>query len=365
MWTTTRNGTTYLCEAVSDPLTGRRKTYTVKLSCKGVKARAEAERRLAEKLEGHTAPKRLHLSDLIDRYDDEHIRTVRESTYKRDMSSLRTMLSITDDIYIDQMSAGYIRRKLIESGKENATLNELIKRFKTFLMWAYRNDYIERDVADKLALFPDKSAREKVEDKFLEKEELHRLLECFDLERHRLLTEFLALSGLRIGEALALETDDVDSEYIHVTKTFNEALSLVGDPKTATSKRDVYIQPELAEVIRRIRICMAKQRMMFGYQDRGYFFTGIDGGRLGYAAYRKQLAIAAEKSGIEKQIVPHTLRHTMTSLFAEEGVPLEVISRRLGHENSGITRRVYFHVTETRKIKDNQSIETVSILKKA
>lgn len=364
MWEQTRKGSTYLCERLYDPLTGSAKTLTVKIQGSTAKARREAENRLLAKIEnrGSTQTKRLHLSDLIELYEAEHERSVRKSTFARDHSALQTMLKITGDVYIDKMTAGYIRMKLVESGKSNSTLNELIKRMKTFLMWSYQNDYISREVPDKLTLFHDQSAREKIADKFLEKDELQKLLGCFDLDRHRLLTEFLALSGLRIGEALALDNCDVDSEYIHVTKTYNENFSSIGDPKTASSVRDVYIQPELAEVIRKIRICMMKQKMMFGYEDRGYFFSGIDGGRLGYAAYNKQLHLAAEKSGIKKKIVPHTLRHTMTSLFAEAGVPLEVISRRLGHENSNITKRVYLHVTNERKHLDNQEIKSVSIL---
>ena len=365
MWEQKKGNIRYLCDSVTDPLTGRRKTYMVKLSGDSAKALREAQRRLAEKLETGSRPKRLHLSDLINLYDDEHIRSVRESTYKRDMSSLRTMLSVTDDIFIDQMTAGYIRRKLVESGKENSTMNELIKRFKTFLMWAYRNDYVSREIADKLTLFPDKSAREKVENKFLEREELHLLIDTLEHERWKLLTEFLALSGLRIGEAIALNKEDIDSEYIHVTKTYNEGLALLGDTKTDTSARDVYIQPELAEVIRKIRICMMKQALMYKYQDKGYFMSGIKGRRIGYASYNKQLHIAEVKMGIDKTLTPHILRHTMTSLFAEEGVPLETISRRLGHEDSEITRRVYLHVTKKRKEQDNLSVKSVSLLRKA
>lgn len=363
MWEQTKSNGTYLCERVKDPLTGRQKILTVKLSGNTAKARKEANRRLLEKMENHK-PKRLHLSDLIALYEQEHERSVRQSTFNRDHSTLMTVLSIVDDIYIDQMTAGYIRRKLIESGKENSTLNELIKRLKTFLLWGYRNDYIGRDVADKLTLFPDKSAREKVEDKFLEKEELQKLCSEMKLERWKLMTEFLALSGLRIGEAVALNNDDVDN-YIHVTKTYNENLSMLGDPKTSSSKRDVFVQPELENVVKQIRICMMKQRMMYGYPDRGFFFTGIDGGRIGYKAYCKYLKQISEQTGINKKIVPHTLRHTMTSLFAEAGVPLDVISRRLGHENSEITRRVYMHITETRKIQDNNTISSVSLLANA
>lgn len=105
-----------------------------------------------------------------------------------------------------------------------------------------------------------------------------------------------------------------------------------------------------------------KQKLMFGYEDKGYFFTGIDGGRVGYAAYKARLAEAAEKAGIEKHVTPHILRHTMTSLFAEAGVPLEVLSRRLGHESSDMTKNIYLHITKIHKEQDNQKVKGVTLL---
>lgn len=361
MWEQKKKNGTYLCESVYDPLTGRRKIHTVKIAKDTAQARKEANRRLQEKLEA-SKPKKLHLSELIELYQKELERTVRHSTYKRNCCSLNTMLSILDDVYIDKITAGYVRAKLIDSGKENGSLNELIKRFKSLLMWAYRNDYMGREVADKLTPFPDRTAREKVEDKFLEKSELQALIDAFDLERWSLLTAFLALSGLRIGEAAGLNNEDVGGEYIIVNKSYSENFDILGDPKTASSVREVYIQPELAEVIKKIRVCMKKQRLMYGYEDKGYFLTGADGGRIGYAAYRKQLALAVKKAGIQKNVVPHTLRHTMTSLFAEAGVPLEVISRRLGHESSELTKHIYLHITKEHKIKDNAEIKDITLL---
>lgn len=361
MWEQNRNGSIYLCERLYDPLTGRSRTLTVKVSKDTASARKEAQRRLLAKLEDNKPNKRLHLSDLIELYLKEHERTVRHSTYYRDEKSLNSTIGIVGDVFIDQMTAGYIRKKMIESGRENGTLNEFIKRFKTFLMWAYRNDYIERDVADKLTLFPDKTAKAKVADKYLEKEELQALLNGMDIERWRLLTQFLALSGLRIGEAIALDATDIDTEYIHVRKSYSEAFAM-GETKTDASNRDVFIQPELATVIRKIRTCMKKQALLHRYEDQGYFMSGIDGGRVGYAAYCKYLKDIAQKVVPNKQVTPHTLRHTMTSLFSEAGVPLDIISRRLGHENSAITRNIYLHQTEGHKKKDNREVASVTLL---
>ena len=358
MWEQTRNGTLYLCERSYDPRTGRSKTVTVKIAKDTAGGRKEAQRRLLEKLE-ENKPKKMRLSDLIWLYEKELEKTVRESTYRRNCCSLNTMLGILDDIYLDYLTAGYVRTKLLETGRKNNSMNELLKRFKAMLMWGYRNDFIGREVADKLTLFKDSTKKDRIADKFLEKEELQRLIECFDLERWALTTEFLALTGLRFGDNYYKQLQD---KYISVTKSWSEAFRILGDPKTKSSIREVYIQPELAEVIRKIRICMKKQKLMFRYEDHGYFFAGADGDRIGYAAYKKQLAEAAQKAGIEKNVTPHVLRHTMTSLFAEAGVPLEVISRRLGHDSSEMTRSIYLHITKIHRTKDNQKVKDVTLL---
>ena len=63
-----------------------------------------------------------------------------------------------------------------------------------------------------------------------------------------------------------------------------------------------------------------------------------------------------------RNITSHVMRHTMTSLFAEAGVPLEVIARRLGHHDSKLTRDIYLHCTQTQREKDNEAVKNVAIL---
>ena len=361
MWETTIKGALYLQERVYDSTTGRSRTISTRITPANAKGRKEAQKRLMERVED-SKPKPLHISDLIEMYEKELEKTVRYSTYKRNVCSINTMMEIIGDPYADRITAGYIRQKLIDSGKEIYTMNELIKRFKAFLMWCYQNDYLpDRSIYDKLKKFPDPGRRDRIENKFLEKEELRALVDAMGLERWKLLTQFLALSGLRIGEAAALNNDDVTSQYITVTKSYSKNFHLIGEPKTRSSIREVFIQPELLEVIKKIRVCMMRQRMIFGYEDKGYFFAGADGGRIGYAAYAKYLKETAAKVVPDKQVTPHTLRHTMTSLFAEAGVSLDVISRRLGHESSDLTRQIYLHITKTRKIADNAEIQSVTL----
>ena len=112
------------------------------------------------------------------------------------------------------------------------------------------------------------------------------------------------------------------------------------------------ITPQLRQCIRRIR-----SRSISSI----YFLTGPGGRRINYPAYRKYLAENTEKL-LGRRITPHALRHTYTSLMAAAGIPLDVIARQLGHEDSSVTRQVYFHVTEKLRERDAKMIQKVRLI---
>ena len=143
----------------------------------------------------------------------------------------------------------------------------------------------------------------------------------------------------------ALRPEDV-GDVLRISKTYIVQLHKVSPfTKTDSSTREVYVQSELKPVIQALR----------KYSDRTHFCY------FKYDAYRKYLAENSERI-LGRKISPHALRHTMTSLMAGEGIPLEVISRRLGHSDSDITKRVYFHVVEQLKDRDAKLIEHVKLL---
>ena len=206
----------------------------------------------------------------------------------------------------------------------------------------------------KIQPYPD-NQKERIEDKYLSSDELKKLLSAMRVTHWKLLTEFLALSGLRIGEALALESKDV-TDVISVTKTLDVRDGIVTkNAKTDAGNREVFIQPELEPVIKEIRRFALEDQMQRGYRS-DLLFPMIE-----YAAYNKYLKITT-KAVLNHKITPHALRHTHVSLLAEAGVPLDVISRRVGHEDSSITRKIYLHITEKQKEKDKDKIREVKIL---
>jgi integrase len=73
----------------------------------------------------------------------------------------------------------------------------------------------------------------------------------------------------------------------------------------------------------------------------------------GYPIYIKLVEIHMTRllkiAGLNKELTPHSLRHTHVSLLAEAGVGLEEIMERLGHSDDKVTRTVYLHVTKDMK----------------
>ncbi len=99
---------------------------------------------------------------------------------------------------------------------------------------------------------------------------------------------------------------------------------------------------------------------MYGFRTY-HFFCDDDGRRISYDAYRIYLE-RHTKNLLGRQLSPHALRHTHVTMLAESGVPLETISRHLGHSDGHTTRDVYFHVTKRMEEHDRRMLDTVKLL---
>ena len=263
-----------------------------------------------------------------------------------------------------KLSAHYVQQRFTASGKNPTTLNEMLRSFKTLMTWAYRNDYIASvEWLRKLERYPEPTTREKNAEKFLERNELTVLLPELKVDVNRYLITFLALSGLRVGEALALTKDDVDltARLIHVTKTRDAVTGEVQDgAKTYMSNRSVYIQDELLDLCREISLYMKRMALACGFRT-SLFFSDFDGRPLQYDTLNKYFRENCERV-LHRRLTLHSLRHTHASLMFEGGASLDAVSLRLGHSDSRITKEIYLHVTEKLREQYNQTFDTIRIL---
>lgn len=367
MWVEeTKNGKYKVGERYTDPLTGKRKKVSVTIEKDTKKAIKAAEQILNQKIHEKTSKVTMRdvtIKQFTDAYLKDQRRINKPSTVRRNEFAVKNVIELFGaDTLADSLNAGYVRQVLLDSGKEKGTLNEFLARFKAIFRWGYCNDYI-KDISflAKLKLFKEDNpdSDDDIESQYLERDELEILLENMHVEKWRNLTIFLVLSGLRIGEALALTSKDVDlkNREISVSKTYDSNNRLTNyTPKTDSSTRIVYIQDELFPLMKLLKQNSLAESFATGcnllFQEKGKEYR--------YDAYRKYLRITSTKY-LDRHIKPHMLRHTHISLLAEE-LNLEEISRRVGHKDSAITRKVYLHVTKKMKTRERERIKGVKIL---
>ena len=363
MWVEERDGKFKFTERFKNETTGRYQRVSVTFDRDNSHTRKLAAAQLAEKwAELDHVGIRYKLKEVYERYLSDCKSTLKESSWRRNEANARRMLEILDgNIYVDRLTAGYIRDKLIASKKSPTTLNEYIKRFKIMIRWAYYNDYIDSTACvDKLRNFKDVPHRTKIADKFLNKSDLHKLVEAANVRHWELLIRFMVLSGCRSGEAIALDMSDIDFKHqiIHINKTCDANNGKITCPKTSESIRDIHMQPELLTLCREIVKNSKMMRMLNLESESKPFFLNDTGHRIHYFSFNKYLRDLTT-SVLGRSLTTHALRHTAASLWAEQGMSLESISRRLGHANSKITKEIYMHVTDNMEIADAEAVDKV------
>lgn len=188
-------------------------------------------------------------------------------------------------------------------------------------------------------------------------------------------------SGLRPGEALALRWTDVELENVkaatlHVRRNLVRVRGVKGyrleKPKTKKSKRTVPLPESSAEELKRWKRRQISQHLRHAdvWQDLGFVFTTSKGTPLPGA--RRAFRCVTARAGLGKwgeepkrehatgplparKFIPafrtYDLRHTFATLALANGVPVNVVSDWLGHENPAFTYARYGHALK----KDTQA----------
>jgi integrase len=236
--------------------------------------------------------------------------------------------------------------RVIEAGYAPRTVARVLMRLKALFREALRLELVARNPAEAIQVrLPkgEKAARA------LEPEEVARLLEAAEASRSRdmaLLLRLMLETGLRRGEALALQWGDVDLERGEVRVW--RAWAKVGSKgaftplKTPTAKRVV---PLPLGLLRRLKA--RKEELLERLNPEEVNGLHLVGGvkPVDPDAFNHYLRRLAERAGLGRVRV-HDLRHTWATLALSRGIPLEVVSERLGHASPTITLNVYRHLLE-------------------
>ena len=161
----------------------------------------------------------------------------------------------------------------------------------------------------------------------LSRAEVLRIFEAISNLKHRALLMMVYSAGLRVGEVVRLQVEDVDSErrLLHV--------------RQGKGRKDRYVM--LSEVA-----LETLRDYWRAYRPRKWLFPGQREGRhLHERTVEKILKQACRKAGIRKDVSVHTLRHSFATHLLEAGIDLRYIQEMLGHKSSKTTE-IYTHVSK-------------------
>ena len=161
----------------------------------------------------------------------------------------------------------------------------------------------------------------------LSQKEVIKLLSAIQNIKHRSILFLIYSAGLRVGEVVRLKVNDIDSDrmLIHIVQ--------------GKGRKDRY--SVLSEVaLEELRTYVRK------YKPDNWLFPGAEVDRfLTERSVQKVFENAKIKSGIQKKVTVHSLRHSFATHLLEGGVDLRYIQELLGHQSSKTTE-IYKHVTE-------------------
>lgn len=152
-------------------------------------------------------------------------------------------------------------------------------------------------------------------------------------------------TGTRPGEAMALKFSDLQGDYISITKTMSEhGKREIDTPKTRSSVRKIKIDKVLKKDLINLKNYYDK---VFNKSNFDYFiFGGIK--PLAPTTINRYKIRACNKAKL-RPITLHQFRHSHATLLLQNGIIINEISRRLGHNNVSTTLNVYTHTDLTQE----------------
>ena len=158
---------------------------------------------------------------------------------------------------------------------------------------------------------------------------------------------FCLLTGVRIGEALALKWGAVNLETgdvrIELTRSGGEKGGVYENaPKSTAGNRVIPCAGQTMELLRSQKIRLEQERAanLPGWVDSEYVFFNLRGGPYRPDAPKRYMARICKAAGLER-INIHRLRHTAATILLSEGGNLSAVSKHLGHSKASITLDVY------------------------
>lgn len=215
------------------------------------------------------------------------------------------------------------------SNLSSATIARRTAAVKEYFKFLYRNELIAKNPAE----FLEAPAVKNREKSALEAEDVRAMVNVATNDRNKAIIMMLAQTGLRISELANITLEQYKSRI-------NNTLVIRGK---GDKDRLVGLSDETVNLIDRY---ISKSRK----DGSEYLFVGNQGNRLDGKNTSAMLRTTARKAGLENcEISNHTMRRTFATLLSESNVPVEVISKAMGHSSIQMTSH-YIKRTEQRAV---------------
>lgn len=254
--------------------------------------------------------------------------------YRRDLTRYLRFLEEagTDDVRrAREADVSALVRALDGAGLDPASISRNLSAVKTFHRFLSAEGLVEEDPAERVVPPRLRRGLPAVLNIF----EVERLLEQPDLTtplgvRDRAMLEALYALGLRVSELISLRMADLllDAEIVRVIgKGDKERVVPIGAEATE----------HILYYLRNVRPALAKPH------SGDVLFLNWRGGKLTRMAVWKMLKACARRAGIQKDVSPHTLRHSFATHLLEGGADLRAVQEMLGHADIATTQ-IYTHL---------------------
>ena len=321
-------------------------------------SRRAVEKRLNELLtqadQGHPADNsKLRVADYLETWLRDVVAIRRRTRTLEGYSVIvhRHIIPHVGKVQLSKLQTKDVRRMeaaLLASGLSANTVHHVHVCLSKALKDAVLNDDIALAVNVCQGVEPPSIARYEVQ--VPDAQAISRILSLAEATPYGPAFRFMAYTGIRRGEAVALQWENVDLERavasIVATAQRHQGKGIVFQPtKSAAGHRGVAMDAGTVDMLRSHRGQQLLYAMESGpaYQDKGLVFPGTLGNPLDPSVLTRNFKKLAEKAGCPR-VRLHDLRHGHCAGLIKAGVHATVASQRLGHADPGFTMRVYGHV---------------------
>lgn len=262
------------------------------------------------------------------------------ASYRRDLVKLNNYLTdsgLKDWSEVTSTNLNSYILMLERQGMSSATISRNIASVKAFFLYLLKQGQLTEDPSD--ALKPPKI--EKKAPVILTVEEINLLLEQPNGTgpkeiRDKAMLELLYATGMRVSELIGLKVQDVN-----LPMSF---LQCHDEHKERTI-------PFTNETKEALELYLRDARKALCTEDQEYLFTNCQGAPMTRQGFWKIIKYYSAKAGIQKDITPHTIRHSFAMHLVNNGADLKSVQEMLGHSDISTTQ-IYAKANANTKLKE-------------